>query len=233
MPDLNFQVIEAVAVPYAETPLLNFRLRLESRPPDVPIHSIQLRCQLMIEAPRRRYNVAEAERLYDLFGAPEQWERSLRSTLWTHAQVSVPQFAGSTVVDLPVPCTFDFNVAATKYFAALEAGEVPLLLLFSGTLFYAGPSGALQVTQIPWEKEAQYRLPVRVWQTMMQAYYPNTVWLTLRRDVFDQLARYKRRRGLPTFEQALESLLPVLEETPFEELPDESLNGPNNGEMIH
>ena len=36
--------------------------------------------------------------------------------LWTHASVVVPRFTGSVLADIPVPCTFDFNVAATKYF---------------------------------------------------------------------------------------------------------------------
>src|SRR5206468_2382419 len=109
--------------------------------------------------------------------------------------------------DLPVPCTFDFNVAAAKYFYALEDGEIPLCLLFSGTIFYAGDGGALQVVQISWEKEVNYRLPVSVWKRMMDLYYPNTAWLCLRQDVFDRLYQYKSRRMLPTWEQALESLL--------------------------
>ena len=135
-----------------------------------------------------------------------------RPMLWTHARVTVPAFAESIVVDLPVPCTFDFNVAATKYFYALEEGEVPLCLLFSGTVFYEAEEEGLQVGQIPWDKETNFRLPVRVWKEMMDHYYPNSAWLCLRKDVFDRLYRYKMRRGLPTWEQALESLLPAAEE---------------------
>ncbi len=97
----------------------------------------------------------------------------------------VPPFKGSTVVDLPVPCTFDFNVAATKYFAALEEGDVPLNLMFSGTIFYEPAGAGLQVEQIPWDRETKYRLPVRVWKEMMDIYYPNSAWLCLRRDVFE------------------------------------------------
>ena len=79
--------------------------------------------------------------------------------LWTHASAVVPPFTGGTVVDLPVPCTYDFNLAATKYFDALEEGDIPLCFLFSGTIFYEAADGGLQVTQIPWEKEAYFRLP--------------------------------------------------------------------------
>jgi hypothetical protein len=111
-------------------------------------------------------------------------------------------------VDLPVPCTFDFNVAAAKYFYALDEGGVPLSLLFSGTIFHEREGAGLQVAQIPWDKEVTFHLPVRVWKEMMEQYYPNTAWLCLRRDVFDRLYQYKSRHGLPTWEQALEDLLP-------------------------
>jgi Family of unknown function (DUF6084) len=208
MPDLSFEVETAAAVPFAVAPLLVFKLRVSNRYAGEPIHTIALRCQIMIDPARRRYRDEDQERLRDLFAEPERWGQTLRPMLWTHTSVIVPSFAGSSVVDLQVPCTFDFNVAATKYFAGLADGEVPLNLLFSGTVFYASGEGALQVAQIPWDKETRYRLPVEVWQQMMESYYPNSAWLNLRRDVFDRLYRYKVRRGIPTFEQALESLLP-------------------------
>jgi hypothetical protein len=121
--------------------------------------------------------------------------------------VLIPAFEQSIMVNLEVPCTFDFNVAATKYFAALEGGEVPLTFLFSGTIFYRAAAGELQVTRIPWSKEAQFRLPAEAWRRMMDAYYPNTAWMCLERDTFEKLAAFKRSRGLPTFERALEELL--------------------------
>ena len=217
MPDLNFQIEGAEAVAYAAAPLLSFKLRVDNTVAAEPIHTVALHCQIQIEAPRRHYNEQEQERLLDLYGEPERWGQTLRTMLWTHASVVVKPFEGTTLVDLHVPCTFDFNVAAAKYFAALEDGEVPLCLLFSGTVFYEAEDGALQVSQISWEKEAKYRLPVRVWQQMMDFYYPNSVWLSLRRDVFDRINQYKMRRGIPTWEQTLESLLPTLQETSAEE----------------
>lgn len=207
MPDLNFQVEGAEAVTYAASPLLNFKLRLTNAGKAELIQSVMLRCQIQMEVTRRQYNAEEKARLFDLFGEPERWGQTLRTMLWTHASVVVPPFAESTTVDLPVPCTFDFNAAATKFFGGLEDGEVPLSLLFSGTIFYRDENDAMQVAQISWEKEANYRLPVRVWREMMEHYYPNSAWLNLRRDVFEQLRNYKMRRGLPTFEQALEKLL--------------------------
>ena len=113
-----------------------------------------LRCQVRIEPARRRYTPAEKERLLDLFGTPERWGQTLRPMLWTHVSAVVPPFEGEAVVDLPVPCSFDFSLAATKYFAALDGGEIPLCFLFSGTIFYEAADGGLQVAQIPWEKEA-------------------------------------------------------------------------------
>lgn len=208
MPDLNFKIEGAEAVPYAAAPLLALKLRLTCADPEEQIHTVTLRCQIQIEATRRKYNAEEQGRLLDLFGQPERWSQTLRSMLWNNVEIVVPGFTGTTIVDLQVPCSFDFNVAATKYFAGLENGEVPLCLLFSGSIFYEADEGRLQVTQIPWDRETTYRLPVSVWQQMMDIYYPNSAWLCLRRDVFDRLYRYKREHGIPTWEQALDKLLP-------------------------
>jgi Family of unknown function (DUF6084) len=210
--DLNFTVDGAEPVLYAASPLLNFKLRIDAEDKATPIPAVALRCQIRIEPTRRRYTPQSQDRLLDLFGQPDRWGQTLRTMLWTHTSLVVPQFTGSTVVDLPVPCTFDFNVAATKYFAALDDGEVPLCLLFSGTIFYIDEDGYLQVSQISWEKEASFRLPVRVWNDMMAHYYPNSAWLCLNRDVFDRLGEYKSRRGLLTWEQALARLLDASEE---------------------
>jgi hypothetical protein len=208
MPDLEFQVERAEPEPFSVTPLLLFKLLVrQSEPVATPIHSIALRCQIRIEPARRRYVAAEQDRLRDLFDTPGRWGQTLHSMLWTHVSSVIPPFTDRTLVDLPVPCTFDFNVAALKYFSALEDGEVPLKLFFSGTIFHENAEGGLQVAQIPREKEAAFRLPVRVWQDMMELYYPDCAWLCLRRDLFDRLHDYKRRNGLPTCEQALENLL--------------------------
>ncbi|MGH7823593.1 MAG: DUF6084 family protein [Candidatus Binatia bacterium] len=207
MPDLDFEVEGVEALPHAASPLLEFKLGIVNRTTE-PVHTIMLRCQIQLEVTRRNYTGVEQDQLLDLFGSPELWSRTLRSMLWTNTSVTVPSFTGSTIVPLPVACTFDFNVAATKYFAALEDGDAPLCFLFSGTIFYAGSNGALQAAQIPWEKEVSYRLPVRVWREMMEMYYPNTAWLCLRRDVFERLYHYKVRRGLPSWEETIASILP-------------------------
>ena len=211
MPELSFRIEGAAVVPYAVAPTLAFQLRITNGNADETIHTVALRCQIQVEVTRRRYTPEEQGRMRDLFGEPERWSQTLRSLLWTHASVVVPGFKGSTMVDLPTPCTFDFNVAATKYFEGLMEGEIPVQVMFSGTTFYANPEGALQVAPISWEQEARFKLPVKVWREMMDSYYPNNVWLNLRRDVFDRLYQYKTQRGIPTWEQALESVLPVEE----------------------
>jgi hypothetical protein len=211
MPDLNFQIARAEVASCAALPQLTFKLSVTARTPEEIIHTVVLRCQIQIEVTRRRYTANDQAALLDLFGEPHRWGQTLRSLLWTHTSVVVPSFAGSTVADLPVPCTFDFNVAATKYFYGLTDGEIPLNFLFSGTMFYAAADGPLQVAPISWEKEAKFKLPVKVWREMMDAYYPNSAWLCLRRDVFERLYRYKVRLGIPTWEQALEAALPVEE----------------------
>jgi hypothetical protein len=211
MPDLSFRIEEASAVSFAAAPTLAFKLRIENAVADEMIHTVALRCQIQIEVTRRRYTGEEQGRMRDLFGEPDRWSQTLRSLLWTHANIVVPSFCDSTLVDLPVPCTFDFNVAATKYFEGLTDGEIPLNLMFSGTVFYASSDDVLQVMPISWEQEAKFRLPVKAWREMMNSYYPNCVWLTLRRDVFERLYQYKRQHGIPTWEQALEEMLPVEE----------------------
>ena len=106
-----------------------------------------------------------------------------------------------------MPCTFDFNIAATKYFAALAKGEVPLSFYFNGTTFYLDEDGQLKVTPISWEKESHFAMPAQVWHDMMELHYQNFAWLCLRRDVFDKLRHYKANRGLATFEDALEDAI--------------------------
>ena len=208
MPDLRIQIASAKVVPFAAIPTLAFQLLIGNAASGEDIHTIALRCQIQIEVTRRGYAPHEQARLLDLFGHPDRWGHTLRNLLWTQTSVVVPGFAGAgTAVDMNVPCTFDFNVAATKYFEGLAGGEIPLLMLFSGTVFYASPESQLQVAPISWELEARYKVPVDMWREMMSIYYPNNVWINLHRDVFERLYQYKIQHGIPTWEQALERVL--------------------------
>ncbi|MFZ0706813.1 MAG: DUF6084 family protein [Candidatus Korobacteraceae bacterium] len=207
MPDLSFRIEGAKALAYAAVPTIALGLRISNTPAEQPVHTIVLRCQTQIEPSKRRYSCEEQSRLHDLYGEPSRWGQTVKPLHWMNTTVTVPSFSGETDVDLELPCSFDFNVAATKYFHALEAGEVPLTVMFSGTVFYAESDGRLQATQIPWDREASYRLPVEIWKQMMDAHYPNSAWLCLQRDAFERLLDYKVRNSIPTFERALEELL--------------------------
>jgi hypothetical protein len=211
MPDLDFGVEGAEVLEYAAVPSLLFKLRIENLEEE-PIRSVTLNTQIRIAATQRHYDATEQERLLEMFGEPSRWKDTLRSLLWTHTVLQVPPFSGSVVVDMPVTCTYDLEVIWAKYIYALEGGEVPLEFLFSGTVFYAGQDGRLQVERISWEKEAEFRLPVRLWKEMMEHYFPNSAWIRLRRDAFDQLYDYKVRKGLPTWEAAVETLLRTSEQ---------------------
>lgn len=208
MPDLRIQVATSKVVPFAAVPTIAFQLGISNALPAEEVHTIALRCQVQIEVTRRGYTAPEQARMLDLFGHPDRWGQTLRNLLWTHTSLVVPGFQGtSTTTDMNVPCTFDFNVAATKYFDGLVAGDIPLLLLFSGTVFYASPESDLRVAPISWELEARYKLPVQTWREMMDIYYPNSVWINLHKDVFERLYRYKMEHGIPTWERALEHML--------------------------
>jgi hypothetical protein len=207
MPDLGFQIEGAEVVKFSATPLLALKLRLTNADPAEAIANVALRCQIQIEVTRRPYTPQDQEKLRDLFGEPDRWAQTLKNLLWTHVNVNVPPFKGTTVVDLPIPCTFDFNVASTKYFHGLGEGDIPLCLMFSGSVFHSRDSDAMQVAPISWDKETRFKLPVKVWRELMDTYYPGSAWLCLRRDVFERLYAYKVRHGIPSWEKALENML--------------------------
>lgn len=207
MPEIAIQVDGAEVIPFAIAPQLGFRLRVSSEPANQLVHAILLRAQIQIEVSRRKYNSEEQTSLRDLFGEPERWPDTLKTMLWSHAAVVVPHFSGATSVQMPVPCSFDFTVAATKYFSGLTDGAVPLCFQFSGTVFYDAPENGLQAAPISWDKEAKFQLPLKTWGELMDAYYPNVAWLALRKDVFEKLYEYKVSQGIPTWEQALEKIL--------------------------
>lgn len=205
MSELGFTVLGARAEPYAAVPTLVFRLRIADTTGE-RIQAIALRCQIQIEPRRRPYESSEKELLIELFGEPARWGETLRTILWTHVTAMVPGFQGAKEIDLPVACTYDFEVTAAKYMSALGDGDIPLLLLFSGTVFTPGPTG-FSVAPVPWEKEASFALPVKVWRELMDRYFPGSAWIRLSRESFEALGRFKGKRGLPTWEDTVEALL--------------------------
>ena len=152
MPDLQFRIEGVEVARYAATPLLEFKLRVTSGSTagsPVEIANVNLQCQIQIEAMRRSYGTDEQFKLQDLFGESQRWDQTLRTMLWTRTSLLLPSFEKDCLVDLPVPCTFDFNVVTTKYFHALEEGAIPLSFQFSGSIFYRDKDGSCRSGRSP------------------------------------------------------------------------------------
>lgn len=212
-PELRFSVVGADFDRFAATPLIVLQLRIAAAAAQPPIRNVMLQCQVRVEPSRRHYQAAEQARLGELFGEPERWNRTLHSLLWTQATVLAPPFYGACTVPVPLPCSFDFNVAMTKYLQGLDAGEVPLLLLFSGSVFYAADAG-LQIGQIPWHQELRHALPLAVWRSMMAHHYPDSAWLRLSHGVYERLRAYRQSQRLADWEQAVDQLLRIAAAAP-------------------
>lgn len=224
MPDLKFQITGIDQAMRGLTPLLEFKLHVTNSPSEQSIHAVLLSAQIQFQCPQRSYTGTEKEKLVELFGPPEMWGQSLRNRLWAQANTTVCAFRGEANAALQVPCTFDLNIAATKYIYALEQGNVPVLFLFSGSVFYE-VDGQLKVEPISWDKECVYQMPVETWKDLMQRHYPNSAWLYMDREVFDRLYAFKRQGAFLNWEQAIDSLLaraksrePVRDSL-FEEVP--------------
>jgi hypothetical protein len=217
-PDLGFEIAGARPMPSAASPSLAFDLRV-AEASGVPVRSLLLHAQVRIQAPRRRYSEAERARLGELFGRPEQWSESLRSLFWTSVTVLVPPFSGSSTAEILVPVTYDFDVTATKYLQALDDGVIPLEFLFSGTAFYED-GGRLQVTRISWDKEATFALPLATWRATLEAFFPNTAWLRVDREIFERLWRHRVEHNLPSWDLALRHLLDGTTSTTAMRAPD-------------
>jgi hypothetical protein len=192
---------------HAMVPTLFLKVCISNATPSIKVQNVLLQCQVRIEATRRHYAPEEIERLVELFGEADRWGEALQSMLWIHTSAQIPAFDSECYVNLPVPCSFDFNVAATKYFYGLESGDVPLTLLFSGTVFYRDAEDLLQMDQISWIKQAECRLPVRIWRELMDHYYPNSAWLRIDHEIFDQIYRYKRQNRFTSWNETLRALL--------------------------
>jgi hypothetical protein len=215
--DLSFEIIGSRCELYAATPTLMLRLRI-TEAGGGKVHSVALRTQVQIDPRRRNYSQDEVERLPDLFGPPQRWGETLRSLLWGHVPLMVPGFVGSTEIDLPLLCTYDFEVGAAKYLLSLDDGEIPLNVLFSGSVF-SDEGGNLRIDQVPWEREAAFRLPVKIWREVMDRYFPGTAWMRVTRQTLDALQRFKGRRALASWDEVIEALLVEAHETKKEKEP--------------
>ena len=205
MAELSIDVTGVTVEPYAAVPTLSFATRIREAT-GATVHALALRAQIRIEPQRRRYDDGERDRLVELFGTAQQWGESLRPFLWAHVETMAGGFRDETVIDLPMVCTYDFEVAGARYLHALGDGHVPLLFLFSGTVFLKGATG-FAAELVPWNLEARFALPVRTWHELIDRYFPNSGWLRLSDDTIEDLRRFRAARALPTWDQAIETLL--------------------------
>jgi hypothetical protein len=205
MAELVFGCTSARAERYSATPTLSFALTI-TEGSGVPVHAIALRCQIRIEPQRRRYSAAEARRLHDLFGDTSRWADTVKPIQLAIVTTMVPAFSALTETDLQVPCTYDLEVASARYLQALDDGTIPLLLLFSGTVFVAEGNG-YAVELVPWSAEASFRLPVSVWHDLVNLHFPGSAWLRCSRETLDELSAFKSQRALPTWDATLTALL--------------------------
>lgn len=190
---------------YAATPSLTLKVRIAETSGE-PVHAMALRCQLRIDPQRRGYDQDEAAGLLDLFGDRVRWHDTLRPFLWLHTSAMVPGFTGETEATLPLPLTYDLEVAAPKYLHAVRSGDIPLSLMFSGTAFLRGDNG-FQIRQIPWDTDQTYRMPAGIWREAMDQYFPGAGWIRVQRDTLDALLRVRSDLGLSSWEETFAALL--------------------------
>jgi len=210
MTELSFSCLDVTFERYAIAPTLLFRLRVDAAAGQ-RVRAIALRCQFRIEPQRRGYGEQEAQRLVELFGERSRWGDTLKPFQFANSSTVVASFTGSIEVEVAVPCSYDMEVAAGRYFHALEDGEIPFILLFSGTVFGDGEKG-LWVEQVPWHAETRYRVPVKLWREMMDTHFPGSGWLRLQRETIDALAEFRAVRTLPSWDDTILAVLNAAQE---------------------
>jgi len=202
----EFSVVGAEPIEHAAAPGVRFHLHVVE-PAGREVYTIALSAQIHIDPARRTYDDATRERLVELFGAPERWGATTHSFQWARIESLVPSFAGSTGFTIDVPCTYDLEVASSKYFDALPDSEVPLSFHFNGTVLYRGNDDRLRVVLVPWSCTSRWRMPVSVWKATMAAHYPGGGWIRLQHETLATLSRHKARRGLHSYDETVRGLL--------------------------
>ena len=205
-PGPEFEVLGAEPVPRSAVPTVRFRMRATDASP-FRVQTIALVTLISIEPAKRSYEAADRERLVELFGPPERWAATTDSFRWTQADVLVPGFDESVEFELPIPCSYDLELAPAKYLAGLAGGEVPLRFHFNGSVFYGDAEGRAQVIPLPWDRSIRFAMPHSVWSDTIAEHYPLRSWIPLDALTVERLAARKARLGAPTFDAAVSGLL--------------------------
>ena len=206
VPAPEFTILGVEAIKYAAAPMLEFTGHV-SEPEGREVYTIALTAQVMIDPARRAYDDETRKRLVDLFGAPERWATTTHTFLWAELGVLVPAFTGATAFKLPIQCNYDLELAATKYLYSLPGDDVPLTFNFTGTIFYRGDGGKMQIIKVPWECTTRYAMPIATWREMIEHYYSGTGWVALGDDTLEALSRRKAARGMHSFDATVAQLL--------------------------
>jgi hypothetical protein len=204
--DPEFSILGVEPVAHAAAPTLRFHAHVDD-PTGREIHTIALTTQIQIDPARRSYDADAHARLVELVGPPERWASTTEVLRWAHVSALVPGFTGATSFAIDVPCTYDLEVAASKYFYSLSGGEVPLSFLFNGMVLYSGEGDRLQVAQVPWSCTARWRMPVGAWKDVIAAYYPGGGWVRVHTDTLDALSARKAARGHHSYDSLITELL--------------------------
>lgn len=205
MVELAFDCVAVAPERYGVSPTLLFTVRI-TESTGARVHAIALRCQMRIDPARRQYTDREAGLLKDVFGERCRWGDTLKPIQFAHAAVMVPSFTDHIDVTIPVPVSYDLEVATGKFLHALDGDPVAVTLLFSGPVFDKGVTG-FSVGQVPWHAEAICRLPTAVYRELMDQYFPDSGWLRLPRETLDELLRFKSTHGFATWEETMTALV--------------------------
>lgn len=205
-PDPDFELLSARPIEHAAAPTVGFRVKVTDGS-GRPVFTIALTAVITIEPSKRPYDPESRERLVELFGEPERWASTTTNFRWAQTEALVPAFTGSTEFELVVPCTYDLELAAAKYFHGLDDGAAPLRFHFNGTVFYEADDGRMQIVQVPWDRSPRFRMPIDVWRQTIDAAYPYRTWVPVHTETLDRLSRLKAESGEPTFDATIAELL--------------------------
>ncbi len=205
MTTLAFDTVDALVERYAAAPSIRLRIRVRSDGEDA-IDAVALRVRVQIEPFGRGYRNGEEHRLTEVFGERSRWAQAVRPLQWAENSVMVGGFTRETTFDVTLPCSYDLNVASGKFLSALEEGDIPLRLFFSGTIFRGSERG-FTVEMLPWSSECTARLSLQLWQEAMDTAFAGDAWIRVDRSTFNELRRYRAANSFYTWEDTFAHLL--------------------------
>lgn len=188
-------------------PSLDLRLEISDPDPEaLPLQALDLRCQVRVLPESRSYGPEARARLAAIFTAGRA-EVPLPALHWATVPLGVRAFRGETTATLNLPCPVEAHLATGRYLFALEAGAVPLRLLFSGMIMRRREDQSLVAEPMSWSREARFDLPVETYQDAIERYYPNQRPVLVSTETFRRMEAFQAAQALPSWEAALDRLL--------------------------